>query len=133
MSHYVDVVTTVKSQTALVRALERMGFKGKIETHAQAQNLIGYGGDTRPQKAHVIIRRHYVGAAANDIGFEKLPSGSFIAHISEFDHGKYGVDWQNKLYTYCNVETAKEVYEKKGWAYKETTDDQNRIRLVASF
>lgn len=133
MSHYVDVVTTVKSQSALVRALERMGFKGKIETHAQAQNLFGYRGDMRNQKAHVIIRRRYVGASANDIGFEKLPSGNFIAHISEYDHGRYGADWQNKLYTYCNVETAKEVYEKKGWSYKETIDEQNRIRLVASY
>lgn len=138
MSHYLDIETEINHQGALVRALERLGFKDKIEVHEKAQNLYGYQGDIRKDKAHVIIRRKYVGSAANDIGFEKTDTGKYRAHISEFDQGKgsyshnkgnYGDEWQKKLFTYYGVERAKIEFEKKRMKYTEELDEQNRIRL----
>lgn len=138
MSHYVDIVTQIKDRNALVRALGRLGFKDKVEVYEVAQHLYGYQGDKRSQKAHVIIRKRYVGHAANDIGFEKQYDGRFKAHISEFDQGtgqysgqrgKYGQEWQNKLNTYYGVELSKMEFENKGWEYVEDTDEQNRPRL----
>lgn len=138
MSHYVDIVTEIKDQDALVRALERVGFKGKIEVHETAQNLYGYQGDLRDVKAHVIIRKRYVGGASNDIGFEKKAE-KFVFHISEFDQGigeyngrtdaKYGKTWQTKLQTYYGVEKAKIEFEHKGWSYTEDLDEKERPRL----
>ena len=45
-----------------------MGYNN-IEVHEEAQNLFGYQGDKRKQKAHIIIRKKYVGSSSNDIGF----------------------------------------------------------------
>jgi major membrane immunogen (membrane-anchored lipoprotein) len=129
MSHYVDIETEITDQTALVRALERCGFKNKIEIHEKAVNLYGYRGDVREQKANVIIRRKYVGTAANDIGFEKLNDGTYKAHISEYDHNQYNKKWQKKLLTLCNVEKAKIECEKYNLQYTEDVDEKQRPRL----
>lgn len=140
MSHYVDILTEIYDRDALVRALERVGFKGKIEVHDKAQVLYGYEGIARKQKAHVILRRRFVGSSSNDIGFEQLPNGRFKAHISEFESGtgqyaggtgKYDQKWQDRLYTYYGVEKSKMSFEKKGWKYKEDVDEKQRPRLRA--
>ena len=129
MSHFVDIVTQIKDEKALIRALERLGFKDKIEVHAEAQNLYGYQGDRRSQKANVILRREYVGTASNDIGFEKMPDGKYKAHISEFDSRRYGETWQNKLFTYYGVEKSKIELEHRGMKYTEDVDEKQRPRI----
>lgn len=138
MSHFVDIITEIKDKEALIKALERMGFKDKIEVYDVAQNLYGYQNDLRKQKAHVIIRKRYIGSSSNDIGFEKR-SERFIAHISDFDQGtgeyagrtdaKYGETWQKKLYTYYGVEKAKIEFKNKDWEYIEDIDEKERPRL----
>jgi hypothetical protein len=138
MSHFVEIVTVMTDLKALVRALERVGFKGKIELHDNPQNLFGYQGDKRKEKAHVIIRKQHVGSSSNDIGFEKIANGKIVSHISEFDQGKgqyassrgkYNDEWQTKLCTWYGVEKAKMELEKKGLAYFEDLDDKERPRL----
>lgn len=129
MSHYVDIETEITDQKALVRALERLGFENKIEIHSSTRNLYGYRGDLRDQKANIIIRKKYVGTAANDIGFEKLSNGKYKAHISEYDHNKYGEKWQNKLFTLYNVEKSKMECEKYNLKYTEDVDEKERPRL----
>lgn len=129
MSHYVDVVTQVTDKKALVRALERIGFKNHVEEHDTAQNLYGYQGDIREQKAHVIIRREHVGMASNDIGFFRNPEGRFVSYISEYDSGRYNQDWKKKLYTYYGVEKAKLEYDSMGLSYTEDVDEKERPRL----
>lgn len=132
MSHYVQIVTAIKDQKALVRALDRMGFgKHKVELHDTPQNLYGYQGDVRSQKAHIILRRNYVGHASNDIGFERV-NGLYVAHISEYDQGCYGSDWQKRLFTYYGVEKAKLELEKQGTEYVEDMDTEGRPRIRIS-
>lgn len=130
MSHYIDIKTEITDCNALVRALERMGFKDKTEVHDVAQNLYGYQGDVRNQKANVIVRRKYVGRASNDIGFEKQNDGYFKAYISEYDKNiGYNDNWTDKLYTYYGVECAKQEAEHEGLPYVEDVDENDRIRL----
>lgn len=139
MSHFVDIETELTNTKALVRTLERMGFKGKIEIYDTLHTIYGYKGDERPEQAHVIIRKKYVGSSSNDIGFERKANGKFVAHISEFDQGlgeyynrkgaEYGVKWQKKLYQYYGVELSKMEFEKKGWQYTEDIDEKERPRL----
>ncbi len=129
MSHYVDIQTEINDEQALVRALERVGFKDQVEVHKIAQNLYGYQGDERSQKAHVILRKQFVGNASNDIGYEKDSDGKFTAHISEFDQSKYGLKWQMNLQKYYAVERSKIEFEEKGWDYVEDTDEKERPRL----
>jgi hypothetical protein len=60
--------------------------------------LYGYKGDVRPQKAHLVIRREHVGTAANDVGWEKQPNGTYRAWISEYDaRHRFNQQLQNKI------------------------------------
>ena len=142
MSHFVNIVTQMKDGTALVRALEKLGFKGKVEVYEVAQNLYGYQGDKRSQKAHIILRRKHVGPSSNDIGFEKQADGSYAAHISEFDGGtgqyadsraRSGAKWQGQLKAYYGLEKSKMEFDKKHLKYVEDVDEQNRPRLRVKF
>jgi hypothetical protein len=88
MSHFVECRTEFRSDEALIAALVECGFDpAVIERHAEAVPLYGHHGDVRPQKAHIVIRRQHVGTAANDVGWEREPDGTYRAWISEFDAG----------------------------------------------
>lgn len=99
MSMYCEVKTQFKNQDCLIAAMmETHGWtQEQIEVHTEAQPLIGYQNDARPQKAHIIVRRVNVGTASNDLGFERQPDGSFVAHISEYDRNRYNDQWINNL------------------------------------
>jgi hypothetical protein len=96
MSKYATLEAQFNDQECLVKALADMGYKD-VEIHDEAVNLVGYHGDTRAEKANVIVRRKYVGSAANDIGFVKTSDGKFAPIISEFDSGKHNTKWLNGL------------------------------------
>lgn len=135
MSHYSEVQIEFRDRAALVAALSRLGFQGKVEVHQEAQPLYGYQGERRAQTAHIIIRRQYVQAYANDIGFERQPDGSYRAWISDFDRGSdglgtYGTTWQGRLKQAYGVEKAKAEAKKKGYRVTEQKQDDGRIRLV---
>lgn len=81
----------------LVDALTEVGFdRSQIEIHERPVPLVGYEGNEREQRAHVVIRRRHVGPASNDIGFERTPAG-FRAHISDYDQSRYGSAWLRRL------------------------------------
>jgi hypothetical protein len=99
MSHYVECTPGFKDRTALIEALVAVGFdRSQIEVHEQAVPLYGYQGDERPQRAHIVIRRAHVGRAANDVGWERLPDGTYRAWISEFDsRHRFSPALQNRI------------------------------------
>ncbi len=99
MSRYCTVETTFKDQEALINALMETGrwTREQIEIHSEAQNLIGYKGDIRKQKAQIIIRQLCVGRLSNDIGFTIGEDGNYRAIISEYDSSKYGEAWVGQL------------------------------------
>jgi hypothetical protein len=108
MSHYVECRPHFKDRQALIDALVAVGFgRDQIELHEEAVSLFGYRGDERPQRAHIVIRRQYVGPAANDVGWERLPDGSYRAWISEYDgRNRFDPVLQNRLkqeYAYAAV------------------------------
>ena len=95
MSAYASLETQYKDRECLVAALGDMGYTN-VEVHDEAQSLVGYHGDTRAQKANIIVRRKFVGQAANDIGWE-LQNGSYVQHISQYDSGKHNTKWLDGL------------------------------------
>ena len=132
VSHYSEVAIEMADQACLVAALGRLGFQGKVEVHSEAQSLCGYRGDVRPQKAHIIIRRQYVGSAANDLGFERQADGKYRAFISDFDRSDNGYNdaWLGRLKQAYGVEKARLEARKKGYLVTEKKLDDGRIRLV---
>lgn len=141
MSHYLKFETQITDQEALVKALcrcqSRMNkkefTKAQIESLEKPEHLEGFHGDTRPEVAHVILRRRYVGDSSNDIGFVRNKDGKYEAIISEFDKSFYNADWNSKLYTYYNVEKSKMELDSRGVKYTEQIDDKGRIQLRARF
>jgi len=99
MSHYVECRPGFKDRQALIEALVAAGFdRGQIETREEAVPLFGYQGDRRPERAHIVIRREHVGTAANDVGWERLPDGTYRAWISEYDQRhRFKAEMQNRI------------------------------------
>jgi hypothetical protein len=84
LSKYEETTTVLTNSDYLVAALNELGFQ--CEFHPAGAHLIGYEGRERPETAHVIIRRHQIGEASNDIGFARRSNGgAFAAVLSEYD------------------------------------------------
>jgi hypothetical protein len=132
VSHYSEVQIELTDEACLVAALARLGFKGKVELHQEAQPLYGYQGDVRAQNAHVIIRRQHVGPAANDLGFERQADGKYRVWVSDYDvkYNKYDAAWMGRLKQAYGVEKAKAEAKKRGYRMSEQKLDDGRIRLV---
>jgi hypothetical protein len=132
MSHYSEVAIELTDEGCLVAALSRLGFKGKVEVHREAQALYGYQGDVRAQKAHIIIRQQHVGRAANDLGFERQTDGKYRVWVSDYDrkYNKYDDTWMGWLKQAYGVEKAKAEAKKRGYRVTEQRQDDGRIRLV---
>lgn len=131
MSLYLEMTTEFSDVECLKKALEELGFKGKVEVHQTAQNLYGYHGDIRPQKAHVIIRRQYVGGASNDLGFERQVNGTYKAIISEYDEKcGYNGKWLGKLKQAYTVEKIAKEAVRSGRTVHKTKDANGKVRLV---
>ncbi len=93
----------ITDQALLVSTLENdMTYRGHgkgttVESHTAPHALFGYAGDERPQKAEVIVRREFVGEAANDLGFRRQGNGKFRPVISAYDSHFYDKAWLDKL------------------------------------
>lgn len=118
---------------ALKAALEELGYV--YEEHQEAQNLIGYEGHKRAQKAHIIIRRQHVGAAANDVGFLKKPDGNYELIISEFDRSgnkKQAQDFLVKIKQLYSKHLSLKETKRLGLKFqsqKTTSDNKIKIKL----
>jgi hypothetical protein len=97
MSAYSETRTTFKDAALLLEALKEMGY-GEVECHiGNPQQLVGYHGDLRADKADIIIRRKHIGSASNDIGFRRGADGTYGAIISDYDSHKHNAQWTAKL------------------------------------
>ena len=85
MSKYEELRTVLSDERFLVEALRDLGYNPEVSS--EGLNLIGYLGDERPEKAHIVIRRRQLDSASNDIGFARDANGVYRALISEYDRG----------------------------------------------
>jgi len=105
MSAYSTNTTQFKDCKLLLAALAELGFTSDmVEVHETGKQLFDYHGrathytDEAGDKAHVIIRRQFVGGAANDIGFRKGSDGHYEALLSAYDRScGYNEAWLGKL------------------------------------
>lgn len=66
----------------LLAALADLGYPEVEE--GEALPLYGYQGDRRPETAELVVRRHHLGTASNDLGFARTPEG-YMPIVSEYD------------------------------------------------
>jgi Protein of unknown function (DUF1257) len=126
MSHYTKIATCFKVEKYLLAALKDVGF-GDVEVHAIPQNLYGYQGDMRADKAEIIIRRKYISSSSNDIGFMKNADGVYEANISEFDRTnkdlKYDEAWVAKVAKRYAYHATTELLQGQGFEVQEEIED----------
>ena len=111
MSKYLTFTDIIfKDRKLLLAALASIGFD-KVE-EGERLTLYGYRGDARRQKAEIVIRRQYLSAASNDIGFAKTKD-SYIPIISDYDR-YYVMEGQflTKLRTAYNEHVAEAVRQR---------------------
>jgi hypothetical protein len=120
MSHFTRVRTKLRDAEALVAALKAVGLS-RVEVNEEPQQLYGYQGDTRPERAEVIIRRKDIGRLSNDIGFARQADGLFEAIISDYDRPKYNEAWLaglSRSYSYAATVKYAETH-----GYEVATDE----------
>jgi hypothetical protein len=91
------------------------------ERHEEKVQLEGFQGDKRKNKAELVLRRAQVGGSSNDIGFERGEDGNFIAHISDYDRGRYNEKWLNELKAKYAVKKGLKIARQQGYTHLKTT------------
>jgi hypothetical protein len=130
MSHFTQLRTKITDVPHLVAALGDVGYE-TVEVHESAQQLYGYLGDVRAQRAEVIVRRAHVGVSSNDLGFERQPDGTFRAWISDFDARKHNEAWLHRLEARYAYHATRATLAQQGFSViGEETDRDGTVRLV---
>lgn len=113
----------------IVKALEELGYKAEI--HDTPENLVGWHGDKRKQKANIIVRRKNINSASNDIGFLRKTDGSYEMIISEFDkHAGHSKKFtQELLQLYGKHRTLKQAAQMGYMVRSQTTDNDGRLKI----
>jgi len=117
MSKYVQMATALTEERYLAEALHELGYAPEVCREGKA--LIGYLGDERAERAHIIIRRRHLDSASNDIGFARDGSGVYRAIISEYDRG-IGFDdaWIGRVSQAYKEHQTMAVAKAKGYIFK---------------
>ena len=129
MSKYMTFTSAAfKDRGCLVQALRECGYAETEE--GEALSLYGYRGDRRPETAQIVVRRTFIGAASNDLGFQKTESG-YVPVISEYDQryimqGKF----LTNLRTNYNLKSAEKLARSlRGTLHKERVGSTIKIRI----
>lgn len=122
MSAYKKVECEIVDKKSLLDALESLGFAPTCFT--EAENLTGYKGDKRDDKANIIIAKeqinHFTGAS-NDIGFLwDAENQKYEMIVSEYDQAHKMHDRIIQAYVKIVLE---EALAKNGFKIKVKTDD----------
>ena len=108
MSKYISYPDVIfKDRGLLIAALADLGYS-RVE-EGEALSLFGYQGDRRLETAEIVVRRHYLGSASNDLGFARTPAG-YIPFVSEYDQRTlHGGQLLPRLRTAYNERVVEEV------------------------
>ena len=129
MSEYTLVELELNDGDCIKAALKELGYV--FEEHKEAQQLVGYGGDRRQQRANIIVRRQHVGNASNDVGFHKKANGDYDMIISEFDRStKNGSKFMNNLKQIYGKHKFLKQAKRLGFKVKsQKVDEKGRIKI----
>ena len=112
MSKFDDYQTKMDDRDCLVESLGTLGHKPVLaKDQIKGDQLYGYQGDARAQRAHVILPRKTLSGSSNDIGFRRNEDGTFTAVVSQYDSQiGYGKEWLAKVgKTYLEKKAVKDL------------------------
>jgi hypothetical protein len=129
MSKYMTFTSAAfKDRECLLSALLECGYSETEE--GEALSLYGYQGDRRPETAQIVVRRKFIGAASNDLGFQRTDAG-YVPVISEYDRsfmmqGKF----LTNLRTSYNLKSAEKLARNlRGTLHRERVGSTIKIRI----
>lgn len=129
MSKYMTFTDTAfKDRECLLNALSECGYAETEE--GEALSLHGYQGDRRPETVQIVVRRKFIGAASNDVGFQKTENG-YVPVISEYDQ-RYMMrgNFLTNLRTNYNLKSAEKLARNlRGTLHKERVGSTIKIRI----
>jgi hypothetical protein len=133
MSVYKCIECDISSEEAIIAGLLDMGLlRSEIRVSEKAENLQGYHGDRRVQRANITVpratvNRRFSGGSSNDLGFEKKEDGHYDIHISDYDVRW----WQSREKRFKRIAVAHQAEaEAKRMGYKvQRTDNGTTIQL----
>ena len=132
MSKFGTIKTSMKDGKLLIEALSIMGLKGIKNFIGNPQQLEGYEGRFRNERADIIVPRQYVGHASNDLGFRRNPiTGMFEAIISDFDSNRFNARWLQNLQVEYNQADIAVKMKIQGWKLVNTGIKANGNRKLA--
>jgi hypothetical protein len=109
-----------KDRRLLLAALADLGFA--VVEEGEGLLLYGYRGDRRPETAEIVIRRAFVGAASNDLGFVRTAQG-FVPILSEYDARiLHGGQFLAKLRTAYSEHVVEEVRKRLRGTTRRTVE-----------
>lgn len=110
----------LKDRRLLLAALADLGYAQVDEGEALA--LYGYEGDQRPETAEIVVRRRYLGAASNDLGFSRTAEG-YVPVVSEYDQRVlHGGQFLVKLRTTYSERVVEEVRRRLHGTVRRTVE-----------
>ena len=117
MSKYVELRTSLNDERYLVEALRELGYEPEV--CPEGRPLVGYVGDQRAERAHVIIPRGQLDSASNEIGFARDNGGVFQAVVSEYDRSiGFNDAWLGRLAQVYKERQTMAVAKAKGYVFK---------------
>jgi hypothetical protein len=120
--------TAFKDRECLLNALAECSYETVEE--GEALSLYGYQGDRRPETAQIVVRRKFIGAASNDLGFRKTDTG-YVPVISEYDQ-RYMMQGKflTNLRTNYNLKSAEKLARNlRGTLQQERVGSTIKIRI----
>jgi hypothetical protein len=124
MSKYTTSTTNFTDKACLVAALQEAGYTA-VKVYDTAKNLTGYRGDTRAEKAEIVIPRATKGGMemySNDVGFVfNAVSGKYEAIISEYDSDIFTDKVMSKVKAGYTEGVTKKNMAKQGLRWVGTT------------
>lgn len=120
--------TAFKDRECLLKALAECGYETLEE--GESLSLYGYQGDRRPETAQIVVRRKFIGAASNDLGFQRTDAG-YLPIISEYDQ-RYMMQGKflTNLRTNYNLKSAEKLARNlRGTLSQERVGSTIKIRI----
>ena len=117
MSKYVELRSSLTDERHLVEALRELGYEPEV--CPEGRSLVGYVGDQRAERAHIIIPRGQLDSASNEIGFARDSGGVYQAIVSEYDRGiGFNDAWLGRLVQVYKERQTMAVAKAKGYVFK---------------
>lgn len=127
MSSYVKIDVKLTSEESIKEGLKAMDLP--FEEFEVAEPLTDYRGNRRTEtRANIIVRRKHLNRLSNDMGFEKLPDGTWRAHVSDYDMPPRSKVWPRFKQEYA-VSVNTRAARKKGYHVKRVDEPDGKIKL----